>query len=88
VQKGPKLKWKFKDKEADVLGSPSWRKGKFAIKNNKAKFVLDGRNTPRFLLSEGATPMRQTVRVGDVCITAVISCLPKGAASLKCTDVP
>lgn len=87
VQKDPKLKWKFKDKEADVPGSPSWRKGKFAIKANKTKFVLDGRNTPLFALTEGAIPMRQTVRVGDVCITAVIGCLPKGA-SLKCTNIP
>ena len=87
VQKDPKLKWKFKDKEADVPGSPSWRKGKFAIKNNETKFVLDGRNTPLFPLSEGLTPMRQTVRVGDVCITAVIGCVPK-ASSLKCTNIP
>ena len=35
VQKDPKLKWKFKDKEADVPGSPSWRKGKFTIKTQQ-----------------------------------------------------
>lgn len=88
VQKDPKLKWKFKDKEADIAGAESWRKGKFSIKASKTKFVLDGRNAELFPLGIGAsTPMRQTVRVGDVCITAVISCTAKGS-SLKCTNVP
>jgi cysteine-rich repeat protein len=93
VQNPPtKLKWKFKDVEADVPGSPSWRKGKFTIKNNKVKFTLDGRKTSLFTQAEagGMTPlMRQTIRVGDVCITAVISCLVKGGgATLLCTVVP
>jgi hypothetical protein len=31
--------------------------------------------------------MRQTVRVGDVCITAIIECVTKGS-TLKCAVVP
>ena len=77
----PKLKWKFKDKEADVPGSPSWRKGKFRHQAaTRCKFALDGRKTTLFTARRRRLrPMRQTVRVGDVCITAVISCVPKGS---------
>ncbi|MGH7786483.1 MAG: hypothetical protein ACRERC_06420 [Candidatus Binatia bacterium] len=89
VQSNPKLKWKFKDKEADVPGSPGWRKGKFTIKSNKIKFTLDGRKTTLFTGAEAGMPptMRQTIRVGDVCITAIIQCVAKGS-SLKCAVVP
>jgi hypothetical protein len=86
VQNDPtKLKWKFKNKDANVPGSPSWRKGKFTIKSTKIKFTLDGRKTTLFTLAEAGTPplMRQTVRVGDVCITQVIGCEVKGK-TLKC----
>lgn len=89
AQNDPKLKWKFKDKEADVPGSPSWRKGKFVIKTNKIKFTLDGRKTPLFTAAELGMPprARQTVRVGDVCITAIIECVQKGSTH-KCAVVP
>jgi cysteine-rich repeat protein len=89
--KPTKPKWKFKDKEADVSGSPSWHKGKFSLKSNLAKFTLDGRTVELFTQAEagGVTPgMRQTVRVGDVCITAVIGNCKVGGKSLKCFVVP
>ena len=89
VQNGTKLKWKFKDKEADVPGSPSWRKGKFTSKTNKIKFTCDGRKTALFTSAEAGMPpiMRQTLRVGDVCITGIIQCITKGP-TLKCAVVP
>ena len=90
VQNGVKTKWKFKDKEADLAGAPSWRKGKINIKNNKAKFTLDGRKTSLFTAAELGSPMgvaRQTLRIGDVCVTAVIQCEAKGASE-KCSLVP
>src|SRR5262249_31007253 len=87
IQNATKLKWKFKDNEAHVPGSPSWRKGKFTIKQNKIK--CDGRKTSLFTLAEAGMPptMRQTFRVGDVCITAVIQCITKGTTQ-KCAVVP
>jgi hypothetical protein len=88
VQKDPKLKWKFKDKEADVPGSPGWRKGKFGIKQNKCKFLSDGRKTTLFTAMQiEPVNIRQTIRVGDVCITAVLDCAAKGSG-FKCTIVP
>jgi len=86
-----KPKWKFKDKEADLAGAPSWRKGKLTIKNNKGVFTLDGRNTTLFTLAEAGVPpgARQTVRIGDVCVTGVVQCLASGSGkALKCSLVP
>lgn len=86
-----KPKWKFKDKEADLAGAPSWRKGKVSLKNNKGVFTLDGRNTTLFTLAEAGVPpgARQTVRIGDVCITGVVQCLASGnGKTLKCNLVP
>lgn len=84
-----KPKWKFLDKEADLAGAPSWRKGKFKIKSgNNTTFVLDGRNQTLFATSElGSVPykLRQTIRIDDVCVTAVVQCIPNGnGKTLKC----
>jgi cysteine-rich repeat protein len=93
VQSGTptKPKWKFLDKEADLAGAPSWHKGKFKIKNvNNGTFNLDGRNVTLFSSAElGTGSLRQTIRVGDVCITGLVSCTLSGnAKSYKCSLVP
>lgn len=84
-------KWKFSDTEADVPGAVGFRKGKFKLKNNKVKLVLDGRNTtiPIDVNALGAPPprLRQTIRIGDVCTTAVLTCESKaGGKLLKCNS--
>ncbi len=92
VDKPTVKKWKFKDKEADIPGSPSWRKGKFIQKGTEIKYVLDGRNVTLFDLATvgdglppDPDPIRQTVRVGDVCFTKVLTCEVKGGGkTLKC----
>lgn len=89
VQSGTpaKPKWKFLDKEADLAAAPSWRKGKLKLKNNAGVLNFDGRNQSLFTIAEAGAGMRQTIRIGDVCITAVLGCTPAGK-SLKCEPVP
>ena len=89
VQNGTKLQWKFLDKLANLMNAPSWHKGKLKIKNNQAKFGLDGRNVDLFTSMQAGTSMRQTIRIGDVCVTGVVSCTPNGkGTSLKCALAP
>jgi hypothetical protein len=87
----PKGKWLFLDKEADVPGSPSWRKGKLKQKENKMKLTLDGRNVTLFDLAGAGSPpaMRETLRIGQACVTATLGCEVKGKGTkLKCASVP
>ncbi len=87
----PKSKWKFLDKEADVPGAPSWRKGKLTQKENKIKFLFDGRAVTLFTAAEAGVPapVRQTVRIGDACITTTLACEVKGnGKTLKCASTP
>lgn len=82
-----KPKWKFLDKEADLAGAPSWRKGKLKLKSNKGVFNLDGRNQSLFTVADLDTPpgTRQTIRIGDVCITDLVTCAVSGnGKSVKC----
>ncbi|MEO8601676.1 MAG: hypothetical protein ABI629_03765 [bacterium] len=94
VQSGKptKPKWKFSSKTADLVGAPTWHKGKLALKGPKpGTFNLDGRYQTLFTSAEAGAPpiMRQTIRVGDVCITGVISCVPaSNGKSLKCALAP
>jgi hypothetical protein len=93
VQSGTatKPKWKFLDKEADLAGAPSWRKGKLSQKLNKMTPALDGRNVALFTLAEADAPQptRQTVRIGDLCATALVTCEVKGnGKTLKCASAP
>jgi cysteine-rich repeat protein len=79
--------WKFVDKEADVAGALGWRKGKFAQKaaSNKATYAADGRYVPIAFATTPPVRMRQTIRAGDVCATAVLDCEVKGNGTvLKC----
>ncbi len=89
-------KWLFKDKEADVPGAGSWRKGKFLLKGNEVKYTLDGRATVEnglgalFTLADLDSPpvVRQTIRIGDLCVTTLLSppaCEIKGTGkTVKC----
>ena len=90
--KPTKPKWKFSQKEADLPGALSWHKGKLALKNPKpATFKLDGRKQTLFTTAEAGAPpgMRQTIRVGDVCITGFVSCTAaSNGKSLKCALAP
>lgn len=82
TQQGTKLKWKFLDKLATLV--PGWRKGKFSQRQNKVRFVLNGRNaTVSTVAALGAPPgFRQTIRVGDVCATTVVSCVAKSGGKV------
>jgi hypothetical protein len=94
VEKPTRNVWLFKDKEANV--ADSWRKGKFTDKKNKEKFTLDGRTESMpdpdlFEVADIGSPvvMRQSIRVGDVCATAIVNCEVKGGGkSLKCDSGP
>lgn len=92
VQSGSvaKPKWKFLRKQADLVGAPSWRKGKLSSKaGNQRVMTFQGRNQPLFTLAEAGSGMRQTVRIGDVCVTGVINCTPNGSGkTLKCVLAP
>lgn len=94
VEKPTRNVWLFKDKEANT--AESWRKGKFRERKNKVRFVLDGRTESMpdpdlFEVSDIGSPvvMRQSIRVGDVCATAIINCLVKrDGRVLKCDSGP
>jgi cysteine-rich repeat protein len=93
VQSGSptKPKWKFLDKEADIVAAPSWRKGKVKVKNNKVTFNTDGRNQSLFTTAELGVPpgLRQTLRIGNVCITGLVQCVASGnGKSQKCSLIP
>jgi len=93
VQSGTatKPKWKFLDKEADVPMSPSWRKGSISRIENKIKYGLDGRKVTTFTVAAADVPpaMRQTIRIGDACVTAMLSCeLKSNGKALKCASTP
>lgn len=84
-------KWKFLDKTASTSGAVGWRKGKFGLKTNKVKFVGNGRNValPIDPNAVGGPPprLRQTIRVGDVCTTAILTCEVKSNGKLyKCAS--
>lgn len=85
-----KPKWKFFDDEADVVGAEGWRKGKLKLKDGEVKYGLQGRGVeiPIDKTVLGAPPvrLRQTIRVGDDCVTAILVCEEKGNGKvLKCT---
>lgn len=88
-QKGNPLKpkWQFKDKEGDVVGAEGLRKAKLKSKNNKITFVLAGGNLSIPFDPTEPVRMRQTVRSGDVCATALLECEVKGNGKvLKCVS--
>jgi hypothetical protein len=92
-------RWKFGLKKSDpaIPGGEGWRKGKFGQKGvsgfalNDVKYNQKGDGVsididPNLL---GGPPrrLRQTIRVGDLCATVVLTCLESGSGkSLKCVS--
>jgi cysteine-rich repeat protein len=79
--------WQFVDREADVPGAVGWRKAKLSERasSNKVKYSADGRFVSIPLATTEPIRMRQTLRVGDVCATAVLDCTLKSTGKvLKC----
>jgi hypothetical protein len=90
-------RWKFglRGKDPDIVGAEGWRKGKFKVKlvafGNQIGHNLKGKGVafeidPSFL---GGPPrrLRQTIRVGDLCATVVLTCEEKASGRvLKCTS--
>jgi hypothetical protein len=85
--------WRFSDKQADVAGALGLKKTQLKRQLNRVPYSIDGVNVivPIDFLALGAPPIRvrQTLRIGDDCATAVLRCIlaPNGN-SLKCTSAP
>jgi len=94
--------WKFSlaGKDPDIPGAEGWRKGKFNVKGgrglgpvNRLGYGLVGKLQtwafeidPSFL---GGPParLRQTIRVGNLCATIVVTCEEKASGKmLKCSS--
>jgi len=85
--------WRFADKEGDVPGALGLQKASAKRQLNRAIYSLSGEKViiPIDFLALGAPPIRvrQTIRVGDDCATAVLRCtLASNGNSLKCTSAP
>ncbi|MCK6554578.1 thrombospondin type 3 repeat-containing protein [Candidatus Binatia bacterium] len=91
VQSGQptKEKWKFKDKEGDVAGALGLVKALFGLRENKIKYVFASKYIPAIIDTTAPIKVRQTIRIGDDCATAVVACEAntKGTA-LKCSSTP
>lgn len=86
-------KWRFADKEGDVPGALGMRKAQAKRQLNRAFYSLAGQGViiPIDFLALGAPPIRvrQSIRIGDDCATAVLRCtLAPNGNSLKCTSAP
>jgi cysteine-rich repeat protein len=74
-------KYRLKRKDADTPGAPGWRNGRIrhsAGLPSLHKFSLLGRNTTVLepWLDSGTRRVRQTLIIGDVCITRLVDCEP------------
>jgi YVTN family beta-propeller protein/cysteine-rich repeat protein len=95
LQKGADVcakSWKFQDREADVAGAVGWKQGRFAQPRsrvvpgtcgNKIKFNL--RSGGIMSMTTPAGRFRQTIRIGDDCATAILTCTPT-SSGLKCAS--
>ncbi len=95
VQKGSvnAPNWKFQDKEADLPGAVGLRKAQAKRQLNRLAYQLQGQNVviPIDFNALGAPPIRirETIRIGDDCGTAVLRCtLAPNGNSLKCSSAP
>lgn len=89
VQKGAPPKtttWKFLDKEADLPGALGLHQVKVVSgRTNKVKQSADGRNQAIPFLANLPVRVRQTLRVGDDCATALLSCdVKRSGRVLRC----
>jgi len=82
-QRGPDSctkRWRFVDRQADVPTAIGWKNGKFTqrraavgVCGNKIQFSLrSGKNATLFTPS--GTQLRQSIRIGDDCATAILAC--------------
>jgi cysteine-rich repeat protein len=79
--------------QPDIPGGPGWQRGKFTRDRyvaNKVKFSLAGKNaaigTPEAL--GGVRRVRQTIKIGDDCITRALDCAPNGRkTAFTCLEV-
>ncbi len=86
VQKGPDnctKRWKFVDPESDVPGATGWKTGKMSqtrsavgICENKVSFLVKSGKSATMVTPIG-TRFRQTLRIGDDCVTALLTCSAK-----------
>ncbi len=79
--------WQFFNAAANVPGALGWRKGKIGERaaSNKIKYGLDGFSVSIPFDTTPPIRMRQTIRSGDVCATAVLDCTLKSSGKvLKC----
>ena len=76
VQKGLPIRprWVYVDKEADVPGALGWQKGTLNLELNKVKDTLVGKNLAIPFSTSAPIRIRQTLRSGDDCATAVVDC--------------
>ncbi len=87
VQKAlpPRPRWLFLSKLANVPNALGWHKASLNQNLNKVRDNLDGRNVAIPLDTSGTIRVRQTLRSGDDCATAVLTCTMKNAGKvLKC----
>jgi hypothetical protein len=87
IQKVGKLSWKFVDKEADIANALGWHGSKIsqAVNSNKIKDAADGRGVSIPLNTTLPIRVRQTIRIGDDCATALLLCdLKPNGKVLKC----
>jgi len=81
-------KWKFLDREGDVIGALGWRKAKLRLQFNKVKHVAGGQDEPLAIDTTPPIRIRHTLRIGDTCATGVLECTPNSTGtSLKCSTI-
>jgi hypothetical protein len=88
----PKWLFKLKRKTPDIVGAPGWRAGKFSSlpaggtgQGNRIRYRFKGNGTPISVASgQNPTRMRETIRVGDTCYTAVLTCYEPNLTTLRC----
>ena len=84
-----KEKWKFKDKEGDVAGAIGLVKSQFGLRENKIKYSFGSKYIPMSINTTAPVRVRQSLRIGDDCATAVVSCEANAKGTvLKCSSIP
>jgi cysteine-rich repeat protein len=91
---GMDVRWRFRRRqgESDIVGAPGWRGGELsrsATLPNRIKFALKGRGavlgTPQPLSS--VRRVRQSIKIGDDCVTRVLDCAPNGMRTVfRCQE--
>jgi cysteine-rich repeat protein len=81
--------WRLFSLQADLPLALGLRKAKLAQKLNKVSFTLDGRYVAIPVDPTQPIALRQSLHIGNDCITTVLSCTPNSSGtSLKCVPAP